>query len=201
MRDGLPDVPDDIRRKYIPRAITDTRRIVTNVGNTLQNLRGRAHPEMGELLTPGTANAWATLQEHVKAGCLCDPPGIVLNTFGEPVLIGGEQFRPILRTKRSASALEGFHTHQKQWLGLLAHHSAEAGKALLADGALRWNRKRRSEVACNTSTVPLVFAGGLLQAADHLHQRLSGENLYPGLARSTASSLSTAAVAPGLCYQ
>jgi len=90
---------------------------------------------------------------------------------------------------RGASALEGFHTHQKQWLGPLAHHSAEAGTALLADGALRWNRRRRNEAAQGTFTIPLVFAGGLLQGTDHLHQRLAGERLYPGLARSAASSL------------
>ena len=57
---------------------------------------------------------------------------------------GGESFH-MIRAMRGASALEGFHTHQKQWLGCLARHAADAGAALLADGALRWNRKRRRE--------------------------------------------------------
>ena len=191
-RAGMAGLSDDSRSKFIPRVITDARRIEENVDRALQTFQGRAHAEMGVLLTPGTANAWANLREHVRAGCLCDPPSIDLNIFGEPVVIGNEQFRPILRTKRGASALEGFHSHQKQWLGLRAQHSAEAGEALLADGALRWNRKRRNEAACNTSAVPLVFAGGLLKDVDDLHQRLAGESLYSEMSRSSASSLSGA---------
>ena len=67
-----------------------------------------------------------------------------MNVFGESVMIGGERFQ-VVRTLRGASALEGFHTHQKRWLGCLARHAADAGAALLADGAVRWNRKRRYE--------------------------------------------------------
>jgi len=191
-RNGLSGLSDDSQSKFIPRVIADACRIEENIDRALQTFQGRAHAEMGELLTPGTANAWVNLREHVRAGCLCDPPSIDLNTFGEPVVIGNEQFRPILRTKRGASALEGFHSHQKQWLGLRAQHSAEAGEALLADGALRWNRKRRNEAACNSSAVPLVFAGGLLKDVDDLHQRLAGESLYSEMSRSAASSLSGA---------
>jgi len=139
---------------------------------------------MGELLTPRTGQAWAALKTHVQAGCLCDPPGMNMHTFGEPTMIGGADFRTI-RMKRGASVLEGFHTHQKQWLGLFAQHNAEAGRALLADGAVRWNRRRRNKASHETTTIPLVFAGGLLQAADRLHKRLSGEGLYPGLAYAT----------------
>ena len=142
---------------------------------------------MGVLLTPSTITAWASLRQHVNAGCLCDPPGITRNLLGEATVIGGEEFRPILRTMRGSSALEGFHAHQKQWLGPLGRHAAEAGRALLADGALRWNRRRRNEMAEEMSTLPLVFAGGLLQRVDHLHQRLAGSSLYPGLARFVTS--------------
>ena len=70
---------------------------------------------------------------------------VSMNQFGEEVNIGGEKFKRI-RTLRGASALEGFHNHQKQWLGCLARHAADAGSALLADGAVRWNRKRRRDV-------------------------------------------------------
>jgi len=197
-RDGLASLPDDLRSKYIPRVVTDPCRIVAAMDRVLQTYQGRAHPEMGELLSPGTTNAWAILKEHVNAGCLCDPPNISLNALGEPVVIGGDEFRPILRTMRGASPLEGFHTHQKQWLGPFAHHSAEAGTALLADGALRWNRRRRNDAAQGIFITPPVFTGGLLQGADHLHQHLTGKKLYPGLARSAASSSSTAAaVVPG----
>ena len=41
--------------------------------------------------------------------------------------------------------LEGFHQHQKQWLGSLSKHHPDAGAALSADGTIRWNRKRRRE--------------------------------------------------------
>ena len=68
-----------------------------------------------------------------------------MNKFGDEVCIGGEYFRTV-RTSRGASALEGFHNHQKQWLGCLARHAADAGAALLADGAVRWNRKRRRDI-------------------------------------------------------
>ena len=85
--------------------------------------------------------AWAGLRQHVLSGCLCDPIGVDMNAYGKGVKVGGEWFRQI-RTLRGASALEGFHNHQKQWLGCLARHAADAGSALLADGAVRWNRKR-----------------------------------------------------------
>ena len=214
VREGLTwNVPNTTRNKYIPRIVTDPPKIIARVAAVLTAFDGR-HEEMGELLTARTQHAWAALKTHVENGCLCDPPGMNMHTFGEPTMIGDEEFQTI-RTKRGASALEGFHTHQKQWLGMFAQHSTEAGKALLADGALRWNRRRRNEATQETATVPLVFASNLLQATDRLHKRLSGEGLFPGLAyamgretasvettsRSTASSSSssgtTAPTTPG----
>ena len=165
-RNGLSGISDDSQSTFIPRVIVDARRIEENIDRALHTFQGRAHAEMGELLTPATTNAWANLREHVRAGCLCDPPNIDLNTFGEPVVISNEQFRPILRTKRGASALEGFHSHQKQWLGLRAQHSAEAGDALLADGALRRNWKRH-----NSCQLPRVW--GLSGVPPFCQQRLA----------------------------
>ena len=65
-----------------------------------------------------------------------------MHELGEEIVVYGDNFR-IVRTLRGTSALEGFHTHQKAWLGNLARHAADAGAALLADGAVRWNRKRK----------------------------------------------------------
>jgi hypothetical protein len=75
---------------------------------------------------------------------LCDPADVQLHEYGKSMRICGELFKAI-HTIRGASALEGFHSHQKQWLGCLARHAADAGAALLADGAVRWNRKRRRQ--------------------------------------------------------
>ncbi len=179
-RDGLnPNFPSCVRNKYIPRAVKDAPQIALSVEAALTSFGGE-HAEAGALLTAGTHKAWANLKLHVKAGCLCDPPEIDMNVFGEAVTIGGERFRSV-RTLRGASALEGFHAHQKHWLGPLARHTSDSGAALLADGALRWNRKRHGEVSPGTA-VPQVFAGGTLQVADRLCRRLTGQRLYPELA-------------------
>ena len=61
---------------------------------------------------------------------------------GDADVIGGEEFLSY-KSRRGTSALEGFDTHQKLWLGTLATHSKDAGSALLTDGAMRWNRKRK----------------------------------------------------------
>ena len=79
------------------------------------------------------------VKQHIAAGCLCDPHGVELNWFGDEKVIDGVRL-PIVCKARGASALEGFHTHQKAWLGPLARHTSDVGEALLADGALRWNR-------------------------------------------------------------
>jgi hypothetical protein len=42
---------------------------------------------------------------------------------------------------------------------------------------MRWNRKRRYEIAPDQA-LPPVFAGGVLQAADELHQRATAQRLY-----------------------
>ena len=86
-------------------------------------------------------------------------------------------------TKRGASALEGFHAHQKCWFGPFAHFAADAANALLSDGALRWNRKRHNEATDNANSIPCVFEKELLHSIDNLHLRLSGERLYPNLIR------------------
>ncbi len=136
-------VPSHAKSKYVPRIVVDAARIASEVGRVLGAFEG-AHTEAGPLLTPAAMEAWRDLRPHVLSGCLCDPPDMKMNVFGEGVTIGGERFRTV-RTLRGASALEGFHAHQKQWLGCLARHAADAGAALLADGAVRWNRKRRRE--------------------------------------------------------
>ena len=108
-------------------------------------------------------------------------------SFGKSAVIGGEEFRTI-QTLRGASALEGFHAQQKQWLGPFAHHGTDAGTALLTDGVLRWNRKRNNEGSGRSAALPLVFANGLLNRVDDLQRRLTGERLYPGLALRCAST-------------
>ena len=76
------------------------------------------------------------------AGCLCDPPGVQLNKYGDECSVGGESSIEVA-SMRGSSALEGFHAHQKQWLGPFATHAVEAGTALLRDGTARWNRSRQ----------------------------------------------------------
>jgi len=143
-RETKPGVrPCRAKSRYVPRVIVDALRIARAIGSVLATFQDAPSPA-DPLLTQGTMDAWRDLQPHVAAGCLCDPPGVQLHEHGEGVVIGGRRFKPI-RTLRGASALEGFHSHQKQWLGCLARHAADAGVALLADGAVRWNRKRRRQ--------------------------------------------------------
>ena len=166
--------------KYIPRVVVDAAEITKAIGSVLESYGSRQHKEMGGLLTPATHQAWANLSEHVKNGCLCDVPGMNMNTFDatENVTIGDEVFQAI-RTLRGSSALEGFHTHQKQWLGMFGHHAMDAGLALVTEGTLRWNRKRSVELSSGPAATPLVFAGGILQEINELHAHLNGNKLYP----------------------
>ena len=197
VRAGFPSaLPKKLRSMFVPRIIADVPHILASVSAAIAHFHDRAHDEMGQLLTPATLAAWAHLKGHVEAGCVSDPPGMELNTLQEQssVVIGGERFQRV-RAMRGASALEGFHTHQKQWLGLLAHHAPDAGRALLTDGSLRWNRKRHNEAMPKESQMPLVFAGGLLQSADDLHQHLVGERLYPVLDRSASATAGSASSA------
>jgi hypothetical protein len=179
VRSGLPM---KTQAKYIPRVISNIPHIIAAVDKVISSFCNRADEDSGPLLTPGTHNAWANLQTHLQAGCLCDPPDIQMHAFDgkSPLIIGGEEFRQV-RSLRGSSALEGFHTHQKHWLGPLAHHANDAGKALLDDGQLRWNRKRRNEGASGAFVTPMVFRCGLLQRTDDLHQCQKGSRLYPNL--------------------
>ena len=174
-RAGLSgSLPGHARSKYVPRVIEDATLIAAAVGATIDAFSG-CHEAAGPLLTSKTHAAWACLRVHVDRGCLCDPDGMRLHTLGASVQIGGESFSCI-RTLRGSSALEGFHTHQKHWLGPLARHAADAGSAILADGTLRWNRRRRIDTS-STDLAPLVFASGLLRDADALHRQLTGRRL------------------------
>ena len=173
-------IPKWAKAKYIPRVIVDEGEIERDIESVIKSFVHRSHDEMGPLITPQTHVAWENLRAHVRAGCLCDPPGLNMNVADEEkvAIIGGDIFKPI-KTLRGASALEGFHSHQKQWLGMLAHHSMDAGLALIAEGTLRWNRKRANEASGAESETPMVFARGLLHEANGLHQHLTGQKLYP----------------------
>lgn len=178
-RQGLSKhVPNSMRAKYIPRMVRDPAAIIDGINAAIQRFDGSTHDEMGELLTRRTHQSWAALEEHVRNGCLCDPPGIDMNRTTQTCVIGGEEFRCI-RTQRGVSCLEGFHTHQKQWLGSFAQHASDTGQMLLSDGALRWNRKRHATLDGNA--LPMVFASKCLHSANDLHRRLCGENLYHSL--------------------
>ena len=131
------------KSRFVPRAIVNPDRILRDIEHVLEKFQN-AHATAGAILTQGTLEAWRNLRSHVSSGCLCDPPGVQLHEYGKPVYIGGQMFKPIC-TIRGLSALEGFHHHQKQWLGSMSKHSPDAGAALLADGTARWNRKRRRE--------------------------------------------------------
>ena len=74
--------------------------------------------------------------------------------------IGGEDFQTVA-SMRGSSSLEGFHSHQKEWLGHRAIHSVETGETLLRDGAVRWNRRRSSEASH-------VYDAKLLRELDQL---------------------------------
>ena len=141
------DAPRAEVRKYVPRKITNELRIAAKIEEVLKDFAGRSHADAGPLLTEATHQAWSALKLHVTTGCLCDPSGVQLcKPSGRSDKIGGQEFYEI-RSRRGSSALEGFHAHQKQWLGTFASHGLEAGTLLLADGAVRWNRKRKTNSA------------------------------------------------------
>ena len=134
-------VPEHVQKQYVPRVIVNPLRIIAALQATFSDYANKRHAVAGELLTAATHSAWASLRRHVAAGCLCDPPNIELNRYGRVVSIGGENFS-MVTSSRGSSPLEGFHAHQKRWLGHMATHAVEAGEALLRDGALRWNKNR-----------------------------------------------------------
>ena len=144
------DVAKRYRRTCVPRVIANAQRIACEIDSVINNFEASTIGT-SPLLTSATKEAWRDLRPHVLSGCLCDPSDMRMYNFGAPVIIGGEQFETV-RTLRGSSALEGFHTHQKQWLGSLARHAADAGTALLADGAVRWNRKRKREMRASLNS-------------------------------------------------
>ena len=159
--------------KYVPRIIEDPGRIAKAIDDVINGFRNRVHNQMGVLLTTQTNAAWDNLRKHVLQGCLCDSPGIDVNIYGEgdSLQIGGQTFCSI-RKLRGTSSLEGFHSHQKRWLGPLGTHSQEAGMALLTDGNLRWNRQRSKDDLVGGQSAPAVYAPGLHQEVQGLRQRL-----------------------------
>jgi len=160
--------------KYVPRVIQGTKEIADSIQEVLGKFRNREHGESGTLLTPSTDNAWANLRHHILRGCVCDPPGIDLNIYDETMAlqIGGETFHPV-RKLRGTSSLEGYHSHQKRWLGPRGTHTPDVGMALLTDGNLRWNRQRNNETLPEEEHAPPIFAHGLLQEERRLRRRLS----------------------------
>ena len=82
--------------------------------------------------------------------------------------MAGESFEKF-KSKRGSSALEGFHGIQKEWLGQRVH-SRKRGLALVADGTVRHNRKRRNQQASNLEQTPPVYAAGLLSKTDRRHR-------------------------------
>jgi len=103
-------VPEHMQRRYVPRAITHPSHIVIALDAAIGEFAHKWHPTAGTLLTAATQPAWDCLRSHVAAGCLCDPPGLELNRYGEVHCIGGESFRTVT-SSRGSSQLEGFHEH------------------------------------------------------------------------------------------
>ena len=134
-------LPQQIKRKYVPRIIPEPQMIIDAIEILLQEFRARNHETEGMLLTTRTEEAWQLLRQHILKGCLSDPPDMDLNCGGPAVVIGGMQFAPI-KSLRGTSPVEGLHAHQKQWLGMFGQHDCEVGAALLKDGAWRWNRAK-----------------------------------------------------------
>ena len=142
VRDGLGTfLPKSVRNKFVPRAIINAAEIAAKVDAIMCNYAIRTHQDYGPLLTETTQKEWKSLRQHILRGCLCDPPGVQLHEYrGAGVLIGGKRSRTVT-TLRGASALEGFHSHQKQWLGILAQHTEEGVKLIVSDLRERWGRR------------------------------------------------------------
>ena len=158
-----------LKAEHVPRFVNEKGAIEVAIGDTIAEYSNKSHPEAGPLLTAKTFSAWEQLKRHIRAGCLCDPPGAILNTPGaKSSSIGGESFQKI-HVKRGSSALEGFHLHQKNWLGPHAH-SRKRGLALLADGSVRFNRRRRNTESQGSTATPPVFSAGLLAATDRRYR-------------------------------
>ena len=131
-------ISSQLRHQPSTRRIENPKRIAAAVEAVLCHF-GTPDQQAGALLTQETYKAWQCLRNHIANGCLCDPDCVSLNSCGE-VDAARDIRQGCVRNARGSSALEGFHTHQKAWLGPLSKHSEDAGVALLADGAQRWNR-------------------------------------------------------------
>ena len=182
---NMGPVPSKLLKKYVPRVICNSLRITASIDAVVKShIEKKCGAQVGPLLTDATHAAWANLKKHVAQGCLCDPFGIPLHAYQQhaSLTIGEEMFQTF-HTLRGTSCLEGLHTHQKLPLGPLAHHGPESGMALLSDWQQRWNRKRDSNAAENTENPLPVFAGGVIQTANALHQQLTGATLYKSCKR------------------
>ncbi len=181
-RAGLSSqMPKGMKSKYVPRVVEDGKAIFKSISAVLEIFVDKKHAEAGPVLTERTMDAWANLREHIRKGCLCDPPGICMNLCDERqnVTIGGDVF-PVVRTLRGTSALEGFHAHQKRWAGAWGHHAMDAGMAMMSEGTVRWNRQLTNKLADETDSVPVVYAGGLLKKVNDLSSRVLGRSAFPG---------------------
>ena len=182
-QDGqVGQIPKSIKRKLVPRHITDARRIAEAIEIALNRFKSKVHPDAGRLVTESTTAAWTNLKPHVLKGCLCDPTNMKVQVFeGRAQRIGGKDFHP-LRTLRGTSALEGFHAHQQQWFGAFSQHGADASQALLEDGTLRWNNKRHNETNSNLKNP--TFDHRLVNSVCELRDRLAAQS-----ARTDTSAL------------
>ena len=164
-----PKIARRLKREYVARHVRNKAAIETSIDEALAEYTARQHAQCGPLLTAKTFAAWGCLKAHVRNGCICDPNGVDVNVLGEKsVTIGGQQFKKV-KVARGSSALEGFHAHQKSWLGSQVH-SCKRGLALVADGTARFNRRRRNSNSDQLPGTPPVFSPGLLAATHPRHK-------------------------------
>jgi hypothetical protein len=174
-----------LKAECVTRRVKDKNEIEASIENAIAEFRSQVHETFGPLLTPKTLSAWSSLKLHVRNGCLRDPPGVELYaTQGKPVVVGGETFNKF-KSKRGSSALEGFHSIQKSWLGQQVH-SRKRGLALVADGTIRHNRKRRNHLTSDLQQTPPVYTAGLLSATDRGHQLFIEDGIRRLLSESMA---------------
>ena len=156
-------ISNQLRHQSSTRQIVNPKRITAAVETVLHSFE-TPDKQAGALLTQETLAAWQCLRKHIAKGCLCDPNGVDLNCCGDADAAHDSRHGGV-RNARGSSALEGFHTHQKAWLGPLSRHSTDAGVALLADGAQRWNRRVRGRKA-SAENPSSIYAPGLQQAVE-----------------------------------
>lgn len=178
-----------LKAECVTRRIKDKKEIERSIEYAIAEFRSQVHETFGPLLTPKTLSAWSSLKLHVRNGCLRDPPGVDLYAIqGKPIVMGCETFDKF-KSRRGSSALEGFHGIQKSWLGQHVH-SRKRGLALVADGTIRHNRKRRNQLASNHQQTPPVYAAGLLSATDRGHHLFIEDGIRRLLSESVAHAQS-----------